>query len=188
MPRWLLAFAVASLAIACAGKHRPSVVATAGSGGATVSAEAESVPTEPQRPIDAGPDVQPLREDQATGQEILGGADGEGGPLADIHFEYNLATLDEAAIATLQRHAQWLQQHAGTKVTIEGHCDERGTVEYNLALGDLRAQSVREQLVGLGVSADRLTPVSYGKERPLDPGRTEASFATNRRAHFVVSR
>ena len=88
----------------------------------------------------------------------------------------------------MSRHAQWLQQHPETRVTIEGHCDERGTVEYNLALGDLRSQSVREYLVSLGVAADRITTVSFGKERPLDAARNEAAFARNRRAHFVVSR
>lgn len=183
--RALLLLAAASLACACGPKRRP-VVATAGPAG-TPPAEAQEAAPE-QRPIDAGPDVQSVREDSATGQEIAGGAGGEGGPLADVYFDYDQAALTEAAIATLQRHAQWLQQHPGTKVVIEGHCDERGTVEYNLALGDLRAQSVREQLVSLGVSADRLTPVSYGKERPLDPAMTEAAFSKNRRAHFLVSR
>ena len=100
----------------------------------------------------------------------------------------SLATLDDEARTTLTRHAEWLQQHAAARVTIEGHCDERGTVEYNLALGDLRAQSVREYLVGLGVTADRLSSVSYGKERPLDTSMTVAGFAKNRRAHFAVSR
>ena len=71
---------------------------------------------------------------------------------------------------------------------MEGHCDERGTVDYNLALGEQRARAARDYLVGLGVAADRLRVVSYGKERPLDPGHDEAAWAKNRRAHFAVSR
>ncbi len=184
--RGLLLIAAAAVAVSCATKRGSAVGKTAGSGGATAPAEAQDWAPEQRRPIDAGPDVQSVREESAVGREIVGGA--EGGPLADVHFDYDQATLTDAAIATLQRHAQWLQQHPETKVVIEGHCDERGTVEYNLALGDLRAQSVREHLVSLGVSADRLAPVSYGKERPLDPTPGEAAFARNRRAHFVVSR
>jgi peptidoglycan-associated lipoprotein len=183
----LFAFALAVLASGCATK-RGSAVANSTAGRGTSGTETPGPTTQveqPERPLDTGPDVQPLREDQAAGQEILGG---EGGPLADIQFEYNLAALSDDARATLSRHAQWLQQHPETRVTIEGHCDERGTVEYNLALGDLRSQSVREYLVSLGVAADRLSPVSFGKERPLDAARNEAAFARNRRAHFVVSR
>ena len=180
--------ALAVLASGCATK-RGSAVANSTAGRGTSGSEAPGPTTQveqPERPLDTGPDVQPLREDQAGGQEIL---DNEGGgPLADIQFEYNLAALSDEARATLSRHAQWLQQHPQTRVTIEGHCDERGTVEYNLALGDLRSQSVREHLVSLGVAADRLTPVSFGKERPLEAARNEAAFARNRRAHFVVSR
>ena len=74
------------------------------------------------------------------------------------------------------------------KVAVEGHCDERGTVDYNLALGEQRARATRDYLVSLGVSADRLRVVSYGKERPLAPGRSESAYQKNRRAHFTVSR
>jgi len=189
MNRSLVLVAVASLALACGSKRRPSVVATAGSGGGPAAAsEPEAAAPETQRPIEAGPDVQPLREDAAAGQEILGGTSSEGGPLADVLFDYDAAALSESAVATLGRHAQWLQQNPGTKVSIEGHCDQRGTVEYNLALGELRAQSVREHLVSLGVSAERLTTVSYGKEKPLEQAMSDAAFAKNRRAHFVVTR
>jgi peptidoglycan-associated lipoprotein len=184
----LVVLALALLASGCATK-RGSAVANSTAGRAGSGAETPATTTQvegPERPLDAGPDVQPLREDQAGGQEILGSEGG--GPLSDIQFEYNLAALSDEARATLSRHAQWLQQHPETRVTIEGHCDERGTVEYNLALGDLRSQSVREYLVSLGVAAERLTPVSFGKERPLDAARNQAAFARNRRAHFVVSR
>jgi peptidoglycan-associated lipoprotein len=139
-------------------------------------------------PVDSGPDVQPLREDATTGSEILGGESGEGGPLADVYFDFNLASLSEAALATLAKHAQWLKQNSNTKATIEGHCDQRGTTEYNLALGDQRARAVYDELIAKGVDASRLNAISLGKERPLDAGNSEAAWAKNRRAHFVVSR
>jgi peptidoglycan-associated lipoprotein len=185
--RVLLVCAAAATALTCKTTRRSAVVAAPSSAGATTAAGTRPAATatpEPERPIDAGPDVQPLREDGAAGLEI---AAAEGGPLADVYFEYDKAGLTEAATATLQKHAQWLQQNAA-KLTVEGHCDERGTVEYNLALGDLRAQAVREYLVSLGVAPDRLTTVSYGKEQPLDRTRSEAAYSKNRRAHFVVQR
>lgn len=188
--RALLLLAAAALALGCGAKRRPSAVGehAAPASQAAPRTEPGTATPEPQRPIDSGPDVQPLREDAAAGQEILGGTSSEGGPLADVLFEYDAAALSEDAIATLGKHAQWLQQNTGTKVSIEGHRDQRGTVEYNLALGELRAQSVREQLVSLGVSAERLATVSYGKEKPLEQGMSDAAFAKNRRAHFVVTR
>lgn len=182
---WLLALGV-SLAIGC-GPKRPPVVSTTAPGGA-LAPETTLPARETALPIDSGPDVQPLREDAMAGQEILGGASGEGGPLADIYFDYDQAALSEAALATLAKHAQWLKQHADTKVTVEGHCDQRGTVEYNLALGDQRARAVYDELLAKGVEASRLSAISLGKERPLEAGSSESAWAKNRRAHFVVSR
>jgi peptidoglycan-associated lipoprotein len=112
----------------------------------------------------------------------------EKGPLADVFFDFDSASLTDAARATLEKHAAWLQTHREAYVLIEGHCDERGTVKYNLALGDKRAQTVRDYLVSLGVPAARLATVSLGKERPLDPGHDEAAWARNRRAHFALRR
>src|SRR6266545_3664260 len=113
---------------------------------------------------------------------------GENGPLEDIRFDYDKAEFNDVARATLEKHGLWLQNHRTAKVTVEGHCDERGTVDYNLALGDKRARAVRDYLASLGVAADRLHTVSLGKERPLDPSNNDQAFAKNRRAHFVVSR
>ncbi len=107
-------------------------------------------------------------------------------PLEDVRFAYDSADLSEAAQATLTENADWLLEHPGVEVQIEGHCDERGTVEYNLALGEARARSVRDFLTRLGVAADRLRAISFGKELPLDPGRNEEAWRRNRRAHFVV--
>jgi peptidoglycan-associated lipoprotein len=172
---------------ACGGKKRPPVLATT-PGGERVPADAAG--RAPAQPLDAGPDVRAMEGEGAEGSDIAAGAlgTGEGGPLADIHFDYDSAGLTDEARATLEKHALWLQGHRDVKVTVEGHCDERGTVEYNLALGEQRARATREYLVSLGVAADRLRVVSFGKERPLDPGNDEAAWAKNRRAHFAVSR
>ena len=88
---------------------------------------------------------------------------------------------------TLMRHAAWLRENSGVTVTIEGHCDERGTNEYNLALGDRRADSAKAFLVDLGIAASRLTTISYGEERPLCMQQDEECWSKNRRGHFVVN-
>ena len=105
-----------------------------------------------------------------------------------IHFDYDSAALSLEAQAICREKADWLRKNAGASVLIEGHCDERGTTEYNLALGDRRAESVRSFMVNLGIAAGRMTTVSYGEERPLDPGHNEAAWAKNRRAQFVIER
>jgi peptidoglycan-associated lipoprotein len=89
---------------------------------------------------------------------------------------------------TLEKHALWLQNQRDVRLRLEGHCDERGTVDYNLALGEQRAQAARDYLLSLGVAPERLATVSYGKERPLDPGHEESAWARNRRVHFAVQR
>jgi peptidoglycan-associated lipoprotein len=145
----------------------------------------------PAQPVDEGPDVVAMEGEYATGSDLPTDYEAtyeEGSPLADVHFDYDSATLTEEARATLERHALWLQNHRDVRATIEGHCDKRGTTDYNLALGEQRARSVWDYLVGLGVAPDRLRTVSYGKERPLDPADTEEAYARNRRAHFAVSR
>jgi peptidoglycan-associated lipoprotein len=104
----------------------------------------------------------------------------------DIYFDFDSANLDAQAQEILKDKAQWLKRNPRSRILIEGHCDERGTNEYNLALGERRAQSVQQYLVSLGIDESRLATVSYGEERPLDPGRTEAAWSKNRRAHFVI--
>lgn len=103
-----------------------------------------------------------------------------------VLFGTDLYDLDAEATATLTRQAAWLKQYPNVKATIEGHCDERGTREYNLALGDRRANAAKNFLVAQGVDASRLSTISYGKERPVAMGSDEASWAQNRRAVTVV--
>jgi peptidoglycan-associated lipoprotein len=108
-------------------------------------------------------------------------------PLNDIRFEYDSAALTADSRSMLESHAGWLRRFRSVTVLIEGHCDERGTVEYNLALGERRSMAANNYLLSLGVAADRLKTISYGKEFPLDPGHTEEAWARNRRCHFVIT-
>jgi peptidoglycan-associated lipoprotein len=103
-----------------------------------------------------------------------------------VLFAYDSYELDEEARAVLARHAAWLRANPGVRVTLEGHCDERGTREYNLALGDRRANSAKNFLAAQGIDVGRITTISYGKERPVALGSDEAAMAQNRRAVTVV--
>ena len=115
-------------------------------------------------------------------------ADKEASEFADIHFAFDRFDLRGEARKILDMHAKWLVAHPEFTVRIEGNCDERGTVEYNMALGQRRAASAMKYLVDLGVAKKKLSTISYGKERPLDPGHNEEAWAKNRRDHFSVTR
>jgi peptidoglycan-associated lipoprotein len=106
--------------------------------------------------------------------------------LKDVHFEFDKYDIRPEAARILDANATWLKGNPRNLVLIEGHCDERGTAEYNLALGERRAKSTMNYLVGQGVAASRITVISYGKERPLCTEKTEACWAMNRRAHHLV--
>ena len=103
-----------------------------------------------------------------------------------VHFEFDRSRITDEAAAVLQRKAEVLQAHPGLRVTIEGHCDERGSLEYNMALGQRRAESARRYLTGLGVSGDMFSTVSFGEERPTAQGANENAWQQNRRAEFVI--
>lgn len=107
-------------------------------------------------------------------------------PLAMIHFDYDKYFVREDAKQALQKNAAWLGKFRTVKLLVEGHCDERGTEDYNLALGEKRAKSAFDFLVSLGVSADRMKVISYGKSQPLTSGHDEASWQKNRRAQFTI--
>lgn len=105
--------------------------------------------------------------------------------LETIYFEYDRSTLSSTAKKTIAANVQWLKTNAKTNMQIEGHCDSRGSIEYNLSLGERRAQVVKAYMVSLGIPAARLSVISYGKEKPLMSGDTEAAHAKNRRANFA---
>lgn len=104
-----------------------------------------------------------------------------------VFYALDSSTLTSEAKATLDKQAAWLKKYSNTKVTVEGHCDERGTREYNLALGERRATAAKNYLVAAGIPASRLSTISYGKERPAVVGSTEAAYSQNRRAVSVVT-
>ena len=110
----------------------------------------------------------------------------EAGPLDDIFFGYDAYDLSSEARERLASNAEWLQANAASRIEIEGHCDSRGTIEYNLALGARRATSARDYLVSLGVAPSRITTISYGKELPACHAETASCWQKNRRAHFVL--
>ncbi len=109
------------------------------------------------------------------------------GYLSDAFFDYDQSDLREDARSVLAGDAQWLKKHASVQVLIEGHCDDRGTAAYNLALGDRRANAAKEYLISLGIDGSRLRTVSYGKERPFCTESTESCWQKNRRAHLVIT-
>ena len=111
---------------------------------------------------------------------------GEGGPLSDIHFGYNDYTVQPQDSSILRQNASWLQSHPDANVQVEGNCDERGSDEYNLALGENRANAAKQALVNGGVSPDRVRTVSYGKEKQFCTDHTEACWQQNRRSQFTL--
>lgn len=137
---------------------------------------------------------------KGIGEQDLGGAAGRGGASGaaigssermafeneDVYFLFDSSALTPQAQDILRKKAAFLKANPNIKVTVEGHCDERGTNEYNLALGEARARSAKTFLVDLGLPAARLATISYGEERPSDQGHTEEAWAKNRRAHFVI--
>jgi peptidoglycan-associated lipoprotein len=149
----------------------------------TTSARPPSPPEPVSEPTVIPPE--PVVED-AIGSKSLDDLNRDS-PLKPVFFEYDSAEVGAEGQAALNTNAELLKKYAAWTITIEGHCDERGTAEYNLALGERRALAARNYLVSLGITADRLRTVSYGKEFPFDPGHDEAAWSRNRRAHFVIT-
>lgn len=132
----------------------------------------DTTPPPPPPPPEIKPEPKP---------EVIKEAD-----LMTVYFDFDKYNIRGDQRGALDNNVQVLKKFPNTVIKIEGHCDERGTVEYNLALGDKRANAVKEYLVTAGINADRIETISYGKERPVDPGHTEAAWAKNRRAEFRV--
>ena len=153
-----------------------SLVAVAGCGGKKA---VDQTPTEtaPDTPVEE-PTETPIETPTETTNDVSPIS------LSDVFFDFDQYNLSSEAKSTLEANARELKRVSGN-VTIEGHCDERGTKAYNLALGDKRAGVAKDYLVSLGVTASRITTISYGKERPFDSGHDETAWAKNRRGHFV---
>ena len=132
-------------------------------------------------------DEELLQRDLAR-QKMLQEQMKQGGDLLnkDILFEYDSYTVAPEYQGLIKDVAAWLNQNQAVRLSVEGHCDERGTIDYNLALGQKRAEAVKAQLVKMGVKEERIKTISYGKEMPADPAHTEAAWAKNRRVHFKI--
>jgi peptidoglycan-associated lipoprotein len=143
-------------------------------------------PPAPQRVEDTAPVQQPRLADDSILNKSLDDLNRES-PLKPVFFPLDSADLDDTGRAIASANAAVLKQYNSWGITIEGHCDERGTAEYNLALGERRAVAVKTYLSSLGVSPDRIRTVSYGKEFPFDMGHSEEAWAQNRRGHFVIT-
>jgi len=126
-----------------------------------------------------------LKEEAARREAALRKTELKKAKLESIHFDFDQWLLRDDQKEIMLRGAEWLKAHPQVKIRIEGNCDERGTAEYNLALGQKRAEAARGFLKGLGISESRMQTISYGEERPLDPGHDEAAWAKNRRVDFV---
>ncbi len=178
----LLLSACAKWPGAVANEQPSQVTGTQGAGrGAGGGAASSSLPGGTER---VAPTPAPQRE-QPVAQAAQGAY--KESPLKDIFFDFDRSEIRNDAKAPLSEDVAWLKAHSKTAITIEGHCDERGTIEYNLALGARRAKASRDYLVAAGIGVSRLKTVSYGKERPFVLGHDEAAWKWNRRDHFVVT-
>ena len=182
----VIAVLVAALGAGACGKKKPPVPRPmpppAGTG-----APVNPAPP-PPTPV---PDTTPIPPEPKITDDLLVSGDldviNKNSPFQPVFFELDSFEIAGAAQQALTANAEILKKYPSWVITIEGHCDERGTAEYNLALGEKRALAARTYLVSLGVPADRLRTVSYGKEFPFDPGHDESAWHKNRRAHFVVT-
>lgn len=188
--RWMAAMAAALviiLGVGCGKKVPPVVRAQPPADVAGTEMGETAKPPSPAPPIREESVVTPtLPPDGGIGSKDLDALNRDS-PLAPVFFGLDSYELSAEARNLLQASAKVLQQQATWQVTVEGHCDERGTAEYNLSLGERRALAAKTYLVSLGIGADRLRTVSYGKEFPFDPGHDDSAWAKNRRAHFVIT-
>jgi peptidoglycan-associated lipoprotein len=182
---WVLVLPVLVAVAACGGRKQPPVARP-------TPPPTEATTDAPRPPEPPSPSEEPMipREPMPEATDLnakdLDALNRES-PFQPVFFAYDSSEVDSQGQVALNGNAEILKQYSNWTITIEGHCDERGTAEYNLALGERRALAARNYLVSLGIAADRLRTISYGKEFPFDPGHNEAAWARNRRAHFVVT-
>lgn len=145
-----------------------------------VSASSCAKKTKPEEPVAA---ATTNADENTTGDSDSGKAMG----IQTIHFPFDAFTLDQENKTLLNGNAEILKAHPSVKIQVEGHCDQRGGIQYNIALGEKRANAVKNFLTDDGIAANRITTISFGKERPVDPANTEEAYAKNRRANFVIT-
>jgi peptidoglycan-associated lipoprotein len=183
----LIALMMFALVGACA-KKKPPVARPGMPPPAATPSTTGNRPPAPPEPV---AEPQPVPAEPIVSSDTLSGRDidaiNRDSPFQPVFYGYDQAEVDAAGQQSLNTNAELMKKYPTWVITIEGHSDERGTAEYNLALGERRALAARNYLVSLGIPADRLRTVSYGKEFPFDPGHDEGAWSKNRRAHFVVT-
>ena len=170
---------------ACKGKAKPPV-ARPMPPPMTTGESAPPAPPGPPQPVAEPVPVPPMPAEDTIGSRSLDDLNRDS-PLKPLFFELDSADVSTSGQQILQANASVLKKYPTWQITIEGHCDERGTAEYNLALGERRALAAKNYLVSLGIPADKVKTVSYGKEFPFDAGHNDAAWQKNRRAHFVIT-
>ena len=153
----------------------------------TITSTVPPRPPDPPMPTEESIPVppEPLKDDGLTSKSL--DDLNRDSPLKPVYYDLDSSDVNADGQQILQANAAVLKRYPGWQVTIEGHCDERGTAEYNLALGERRALAARTYLVSLGIAADKVRTVSYGKEFPFDAGHEDNAWSKNRRAHFVIT-
>ena len=175
-----------SVVVAACNKNKPPVARPMPPPDTTASNTAGEAPPPPPKPVMEPAIVPPMPAEDAIGSKSLDDLNRDS-PLRPLFFELDSSDVSADGQQVLQANAAVLKKYPGMQVTIEGHCDERGTAEYNLALGERRALAAKNYLVSLGIAADKVKTVSYGKEFPFDPGHDDSAWRNNRRAHFVIT-
>jgi peptidoglycan-associated lipoprotein len=181
----ILAVLMAVVVGAC-GKKEPPVARPMPPPAADTSATGGGAPPAPPQPISEPVPVMPPPTADDISSRTLDDLNRDS-PLKPLFFELDSSEVSAEGQKVLQDNAAVMKKYAAWQITIEGHCDERGTAEYNLALGERRALAAKNYLVSLGVPADKVKTVSYGKEFPFEPGHDESAWSKNRRAHFVIT-
>ena len=192
LPVFTITLMVAAAVTAC-GPKKPTAGAPAPTpfpGGTTAAPTPTAVPPAPPKQAPEPPLIVPPDPGITAGDPLARAAIediNKDSPLKPVYFAYDSDVLDDAARKTMADNAEVMKKYGTWVITIEGHCDERGTAEYNLALGDRRAIAAKNYMVTLGIAADRLRTVSYGNEFPFDPAHEESAWKQNRRAHFMLT-
>jgi peptidoglycan-associated lipoprotein len=184
---WMIAAALATaLTVGACGKKVPPPAPAPPPPPPRAAAPTPPPPPPPPPPAPAPRPPAPLTEDQIFAQKSLDQLNAERN-LGDVFFDLDESTIRDDAKAPLQRNADWMKRWTSTSITIEGHCDSRGSSEYNLALGTRRANAVKDYLVNRGISGNRVTVISKGKEQPFCTDENESCWQQNRRGHFIVT-
>jgi peptidoglycan-associated lipoprotein len=185
--RFVSALALCSaIAVAAAGCHKKVAAAPPPAPPAPPPTAPSTPPPPPPPPAPRPPEARPLSEEEIFARKSVDQLNAEH-PLDDVFFDLDKSEIRDDARSALQKDADWLKKWSSVGVTLEGHCDSRGSAEYNLGLGSRRATSVKNYLVNLGVPAGRLTVVSKGKEQPFCSESNESCWQQNRRGHFVIT-